>query len=156
MQDHVFNGNPAGQGKAEAGRHLASKWMNTFKTDVISWDANTKLGKSPKGKTLWRDTAYDGGVYTQADIQSMCIEAIISSIKEHEGRRTPASQQSHSDDGRPLDPMDGHHAYSVFSPRTHTNLCLEVFSTYSCFPAAIKPSNKAPGSKCAEDSQVFD
>ncbi|KZV78759.1 hypothetical protein EXIGLDRAFT_736637, partial [Exidia glandulosa HHB12029] len=89
---------------------------------------------------MWLDTAAPGnhrGPYTQADIQTMCTQAIIASIKEHEGSRTPSSQRSGgSNDDRPIPPMSGQHAYSVKSPHGGHNLCLTVFSTYSCFPAA--------------------
>ncbi|KZV95017.1 hypothetical protein EXIGLDRAFT_492265 [Exidia glandulosa HHB12029] len=157
MQNHVFNG----EERDVSGRHLASTWLTAFPGDALTVNAETWLAKSiAKGKTLWLDNEAPGhymGPYSKTDIRNMCYLAIYHSITEHEGSRTPSSQRSGgSNDDRPIGPLNGQHAYSVRSPHGGHNLCITVSSDFSCFPAALRPTTKAPGEKCAEDGRLKD
>ncbi|KAG7086791.1 hypothetical protein E1B28_002719 [Marasmius oreades] len=142
IKPHVF-GTEKGL-KNTSGRHLASSLLSVPANKNLQRTANASTGLSRftnangKVKTTWDD---DTGKYTQAQVQSMCEDAIKSVLKLTNAKTLPKGTSITS--------------VSVQSP-LGMNLCISVQGNTSVFPGSTNPTSDAAGQRCTPDAEVSD
>ncbi|KAK7679420.1 hypothetical protein QCA50_017474 [Cerrena zonata] len=127
MRSHIFNG----ETDPTSGRHTFSAWTAKNK-DAGRCDKSThlcafRLGSTPK--TVWDDRS---GLYSQRDVEDMCLNAITLNIQNNNNAQSSASFAVQTKFGRTI---------CVQHLVTKTN-------TPSCFPVGIHPQLSGVGSRC--------
>ncbi|KAK7679422.1 hypothetical protein QCA50_017476 [Cerrena zonata] len=130
MRAHIFNG----EKDPSSGRHTFSAWTAANK-DAGRCDKATHLcafrlnEKTPK--TIWDDRS---GLYTQRDIEDMCLNAITLNIQQNSNAQSSAS--------------------FVIQTKFGRSICVQHLvtkaNTPSCFPVGIHPALATVGSRCTE------
>lgn len=152
IQKHVLNGDAT---MKQAGRHLASEWIDANGDKNIVVTAETSLGVVPHyaavmrdgkvagkqivPKTLWMDAHSPGtfkGPYTSADVEATCKAAMQSLLQlEYHGQVMASTKIPN---------------HNVVVPGQHgrENLCVSIWWGKACFPAGPVGATEAVGHDC--------